>query len=671
MTERILDMSSPGADVRARKTRASKPKVKTGCQTCKIRRVKCDETKPSCLRCLKFGHQCDGYLPRPSSKPCAGSSSNSRLLVPKSSSGSLSLLAQAHSQAQAQAILKREEEREGAEHTHKQPKLYPAPSQPTQTTQQLFSTPHEHHAFTHFCATTSQHLASANSNSSESGSSFTPSLWTSLMHRACETSPAIRSAVIALGGLNLQEPGLGSYHGNGHVNGNANSENGVGTLRHHLAFRQYSKALCYLRRDVAGGKHDLRTTLVASLLFYCFESMGVGVGVMGGQEGECGGGGGGVSQVCAGLKLIREWASSFYGAGAGAGTGEKGADGKIRDVNGNGNGIGIRGENLAHVENDIMRAFGGLEIQVMLYADGRTREAHEAYRRIGQAAVDDMSSIFPDLSSARSVLEIVIRRSMHWLRSTMHLHMFSTGPSGEVPTGAEAETAGQANLFFDVDSTFAERLTTLAEYERWDAAFSPLLNHARSRSAPHETFILASTLRLHWLAGYMSIDSNNSRSALVNHGKYTILLQELVGIARLLLDEQERERNHAQGGHETGNGTWTWTFDMQIIVPLLTVGWIYRHRTLRREAIELLLRSPRKEGVWDGVVVGKVMRWLAEIEDEGSDDGAHGDFVAEEAMARCIRMGFDDVRREASVSCLQPVKGSVNGEERRRSVIIP
>jgi hypothetical protein len=35
MTERILDISSPGADVRARKTRASKPKVKTGCQTCK------------------------------------------------------------------------------------------------------------------------------------------------------------------------------------------------------------------------------------------------------------------------------------------------------------------------------------------------------------------------------------------------------------------------------------------------------------------------------------------------------------------------------------------------------------------------------------------------------------------------------------------------------------
>ncbi|RDL42034.1 uncharacterized protein BP5553_02013 [Venustampulla echinocandica] len=43
--------------------RASKPKVKSGCITCKTRRVKCDETKPECLRCQRFGRPCDGYAP--------------------------------------------------------------------------------------------------------------------------------------------------------------------------------------------------------------------------------------------------------------------------------------------------------------------------------------------------------------------------------------------------------------------------------------------------------------------------------------------------------------------------------------------------------------------------------------------------------------------------------
>ncbi|ETN43991.1 uncharacterized protein HMPREF1541_10856 [Cyphellophora europaea CBS 101466] len=38
-----------------------KPKVKTGCVTCKNRRVKCDENKPDCRRCSATGRKCEGY----------------------------------------------------------------------------------------------------------------------------------------------------------------------------------------------------------------------------------------------------------------------------------------------------------------------------------------------------------------------------------------------------------------------------------------------------------------------------------------------------------------------------------------------------------------------------------------------------------------------------------
>ncbi|KIM97364.1 hypothetical protein OIDMADRAFT_204080 [Oidiodendron maius Zn] len=41
--------------------KTSRRKVKTGCRTCKIRRVKCDETRPSCHRCVSTGRTCDGY----------------------------------------------------------------------------------------------------------------------------------------------------------------------------------------------------------------------------------------------------------------------------------------------------------------------------------------------------------------------------------------------------------------------------------------------------------------------------------------------------------------------------------------------------------------------------------------------------------------------------------
>jgi hypothetical protein len=38
-----------------KRIRAKKPKVRTGCFTCKARRIKCDEGKPTCKRCENFG----------------------------------------------------------------------------------------------------------------------------------------------------------------------------------------------------------------------------------------------------------------------------------------------------------------------------------------------------------------------------------------------------------------------------------------------------------------------------------------------------------------------------------------------------------------------------------------------------------------------------------------
>ncbi|KAI1411941.1 hypothetical protein F5Y13DRAFT_53151 [Hypoxylon sp. FL1857] len=43
------------------KRRANHSKVRTGCVTCKRRRVKCDERKPYCGRCEKSGYVCAGY----------------------------------------------------------------------------------------------------------------------------------------------------------------------------------------------------------------------------------------------------------------------------------------------------------------------------------------------------------------------------------------------------------------------------------------------------------------------------------------------------------------------------------------------------------------------------------------------------------------------------------
>ncbi|KAH6857184.1 hypothetical protein B0I37DRAFT_390174 [Chaetomium sp. MPI-CAGE-AT-0009] len=60
-------------------------KVKTGCLTCKKRKVKCDEVKPHCRRCTSSGRECEGYpRGRPSPPPMsvgAGPESHSALFA--------------------------------------------------------------------------------------------------------------------------------------------------------------------------------------------------------------------------------------------------------------------------------------------------------------------------------------------------------------------------------------------------------------------------------------------------------------------------------------------------------------------------------------------------------------------------------------------------------------
>ncbi|KAL2127921.1 hypothetical protein VTI74DRAFT_9984 [Chaetomium olivicolor] len=58
-----LDSDSPAPITRPPHSgRKGSKKVRTGCITCKIRKVKCDEAKPFCMRCTKTGRRCDGYL---------------------------------------------------------------------------------------------------------------------------------------------------------------------------------------------------------------------------------------------------------------------------------------------------------------------------------------------------------------------------------------------------------------------------------------------------------------------------------------------------------------------------------------------------------------------------------------------------------------------------------
>lgn len=59
------------------------------------------------------------------------------------------------------------------------------------------------------------------------------------------------------------------------------------------------------------------------------------------------------------------------------------------------------------------------------------------------------------------------------------------------------------------------------------------------------------------------------------------------------------------------------TFEAGIIPPLHLVAIRCRDPTVRREAIGLLFRAPRQEGMWDSILSARIARWLCFCEEEG------------------------------------------------------
>ena len=191
------------------------------------RRIKCDEDKPRCKKCLKSGRPCEYPSPQPKRKKGGGSDASKRALVPKDSNSDLLL--------------------------RNRPTILTAPSEPKFQTQQ------EYRCFQTFCEKTVFALAGLEE----------PDVWSRLVLQACERQESIKDTVVAIGALDQtlqaaqvdrQRPSFDLMSTKGHV-----------TPHHQFALQKYGKAVRKMREDLSGGYQDLRTTVLSCLLFVAFE----------------------------------------------------------------------------------------------------------------------------------------------------------------------------------------------------------------------------------------------------------------------------------------------------------------------------------------------------------------------------------------------------------------
>ncbi|KAG4442728.1 hypothetical protein IFR05_001745 [Cadophora sp. M221] len=209
-TELYRRSSSSDEGRLVKKPRASKPKVKSGCVTCKARRVKCDETKPQCLRCQKFGRVCDGYAPEP---------------------------------AQSRGLIQLQPRIPSTS-------LY-GPSVSIHTTEE------EHRYFQVFTERTAHELSGF----------YDPTFWTKLVLQESHSVAAIRHSVIALGALNKSlefAPG---------PNLKVNVIQSIDKKHHEQAVLAHLRAIQSLNSYISSSNSpQLRNALIACLLFVCFET---------------------------------------------------------------------------------------------------------------------------------------------------------------------------------------------------------------------------------------------------------------------------------------------------------------------------------------------------------------------------------------------------------------
>ncbi|KAL0933624.1 C6 zinc finger domain protein [Colletotrichum truncatum] len=201
--------------------RKGSKKVRTGCITCKIRKVKCDEARPVCVRCTKTGRKCDGYLsPRQSSN--------------RNGSG--------------RAI-------SSSEVIRLSPPLSPFAD--------WVGGVREQHAFDFYRSFSAPSIFSDDSSSS--------TLWKKLVPHFCHAEPAIRHAVLAISSLHeslsLAKP----------VNTESNevpaTERWGGVPSNTFAAEQYGKALKSLQEWKPTDSTAITVPLLACLLFICIEFM--------------------------------------------------------------------------------------------------------------------------------------------------------------------------------------------------------------------------------------------------------------------------------------------------------------------------------------------------------------------------------------------------------------
>lgn len=237
--------------------------------------------------------------------------------------------------------------------------------------------------------------------------------------------------------------------------------------------------------------------------------------------------------------------------------------------------------------------------------------------------------VFDSVKQARQYWDLIVEATMLW-RASSHPNGFSTLGFGENNIRASQRRS----------SSFSQRIKQelqvyMTTTEGWLQSFQPLFERSRAQKGTKE-FLGASILMIKYLSWRFTLPRLEQCDTYEDEflpGYITV-----VDLAQGLLEADLTNRIKDKP---------IFIFDDRLVAGLFLVATGCRERRVRRQAINLLRKYPRREGLWDSSMAAKVATWFMEAEEEGLE----GDSIPPSARLNIVKNDFVLSERKAVVRC--------------------
>ena len=434
--------------------------------------------------------------------------------------------------------------------------------------------------------------------------------WDRVVLHVSNTEPAVRHAVMALGSLHEYFESQGTAIGY--------------DLKHkslYFSLQQYNKAIAFLSQDFSAGiRLPVEIVMICCALFISIE-------ILQGNYAAT------ARHLLGGSKILSGWLSAH----------DRNPSCLMRD--------------------ELLPIFLRLNIQVKTLVDFPSSTSE-----LDDPQTNSLPISFASLQEARTSLYSQLNKLFDFIQTDETFLYTSTGIPDYVLSEmfAAAEEQNQIETFLfsphrspaEMAVAKKERLRRLEILEKWKAAFDAFLLQFSSGMGSRELGG-AILLQIHYICAWVIVATCHSRLQTV-FDEYKSQFEKIVSLSKSLVAAGDTE-----GSYYGKTNFW---IDMGIIGPVYLAASRCRDPVVRREAVQIL-RSPRREGAWDGEAAAMVADRIIALEEAGLSPVKIAGDIPEYARIHVRKVVIDLQNSLVVLSCYNP-HAALGGRPNFRAVRI-